>query len=122
MAILLIADDSWIARLKIGKILKAAGYQVVEAKDGEETLEILETIHIDLLLLDLLMPKKTGTEVLQEIQGKYPFPVIVLTADIQDSTREECFRMGAKEVLNKPPTESMLLQTISKYIGKEGDK
>ena len=116
----LIVDDSWIARLKIGEIVKSAGYTVLEAASGKEGLERIEKEAPDIVLLDLLMPEMTGFDVLRELkeQGR-KLPVIVITADIQETTRTECLTAGAAAVINKPPKRDILLRTMHDFVPEE---
>lgn len=114
---ILIIDDSWIARMKIGETVKAAGYDVREAGSPEEGLAALEQDTPDLVLLDLLMPGIGGMGVLNELAGRKIFlPVIVVTADIQQTTRQGCLDAGAAAVINKPPDKDALLSEIRRLL------
>lgn len=104
MTRILIVEDSLLTRRAIGKILKREGYEVLEATNGREGLKMIETEQPDCVLLDLLMPDCDGREVLQtlrDLQSK--IPVVVITADIQHTSRQECLDLGAIAVLNKIP-------------------
>lgn len=99
----LIADDDKSTRILLNHFLKKMGYQPVEAIDGEECISTLEKEDIDILLLDINMPKKDGFAVMKHLQeeGK-SMPVIMITAlnDIPNTVR--CIKMGAYEYLTKP--------------------
>ncbi|MCW6037952.1 response regulator [Spirulina subsalsa FACHB-351] len=86
------------------RALEKEGHEVIEATNGKHCLEMLENHQPDCLFLDLLMPEMNGYEVLEALQhqGKH-LPVVVVTADIQDTSRERCLNLGAIAVLNKPP-------------------
>jgi twitching motility two-component system response regulator PilH len=114
---ILIADDSFIARTSLSNILKN-DYNLIFANNGREAYQLTIENNFDLVLLDLLMPEMTGQEALQLIKKEKPdLPVIILSADIQKTTKEECFNLGANDFLNKPPSKNELLNIIRKYIG-----
>lgn len=104
MASVLVVDDSWVARLGLTRMLKTLGHEPAEAENGLLALEILEKQSFDFIFLDLLMPGMEGPEVLQTLMDrKNTIPVIVLSADIQETTKKRCFELGAKSFLKKPP-------------------
>lgn len=113
MTRILIVDDSLFQRRVISASLKVEGYEVIEAVNGKEGLEKIITVKPDLILLDILMPEKDGFEVLKELQGtKNTIPVIMLTSDVQDSTRNECMALGAQAFVNKPAKAEDLIPVI----------
>jgi two-component system, response regulator, stage 0 sporulation protein F len=120
VALLLIVEDSWLSRRVICKILKEKGYEILEAASGPEALEILQSKSPDCILLDLLMPEMEGREVLKILreQGS-KIPVIVITADIQKTTRSECLELGAIAVINKIPDSEVLTGWVEKAISRE---
>jgi CheY-like chemotaxis protein len=119
MVKILLADDSKLARLQTTAILKKAGYEVLQAENGREAVELCEKEHPDFLLLDLLMPEMEGGAVVDYLQGKnIRVPYAILSADIQNSTREEFMQRGALGVLNKPAKAMELLRVIRDNIKK----
>jgi CheY-like chemotaxis protein len=121
MARVLLVDDSMYQRIKIRKILEAAGYEVVEGKDGEEGLTMAASSEPDCMLLDLLMPNVDGMQVLRELNEKHPsFPIIIHTSDIQEQTRQECLALGAVAFLNKPSREEDVLAQIAQALQRQG--
>ena len=99
---LLIVDDSATSRA-IATGLIGPAYVVVEASSGRQALDLVESGGVDLILLDLLMPGMTGLEVLEELKAsRCSIPVVVATADIQESTRTRVIALGAFEMVNKP--------------------
>jgi CheY-like chemotaxis protein len=117
MAFILIIEDAWFTRRFLNKALQAAGHTTVEAGCGQEGLEKALTHAPDCILLDLLMPDMDGREVLEKLQAQeYPIPTIVLTADIQASSRQQCLDLGAIAVLGKPPTAEALTAAIDRAI------
>ncbi len=99
-------------------MLHRVGYETVDAPDGKAALEIVEREAPDLVITDLNMPVMTGMEFLAALQERgLALPVVVLTSDVQDATREECLERGAAEVLNKPVNDDRLLVTIEGFLG-----
>ena len=118
MALILIVDDSSTMRKAIAKVVKAEGYNTLEAADGREGLEIAATHAPDCILLDLIMPEVDGLEVLKALRERgSKIPVVVLTADIQEIVRKECLELGATAFINKPLIGNKLLDTIQKALG-----
>jgi two-component system, response regulator, stage 0 sporulation protein F len=119
---ILVVDDSWLTRRIICTILRAEGYETLEASSGPEALEILSlaqdrTQTPNCMLLDLLMPEMEGREVLQAMREKgFKIPVIVITADIQSTTRSECMELGALAVIHKMPKSDELIGWIKKAL------
>ena len=115
MAKILVIDDSLFQRRSIRKILQVDGHDIQEATDGHQGLEMIAVFVPDCIVLDILMPDMNGLSFLKTLQ-KYgtKTPVIVLTADIQETTRQECLHLGAKEVIHKPliPSEGDKLRNI----------
>ncbi len=116
--VILVAEDSSFTRYTIIEILKEIGqWDFIEAVDGSQALKFLDSHKPDCLLLDLLMPVVDGFEVLAEMQKKeIKIPVIVFTADIQDTTRQKCINLGASEILNKPIDANVLKDTIKRAL------
>lgn len=114
MARILIADDSWVARLGMTKMLVSMGHTVTEAPDGRQALTLLQETGFDVLFLDLLMPELDGFGVLEALKGRDGRPhVFVLSADIQQTTRDRCQALGVQGFLNKPPLREQL-ETVLK--------
>lgn len=118
MTSILVVEDSWLTRRVICKILRAEGYETWEASSGPEALEMIQTQPPNCMLLDLLMPDMEGREVLQAMRDRgLKIPTIVITADIQASTREECIALGAIAVIHKMPNSEELIGWIEKALG-----
>src|SRR3989344_4209139 len=89
---ILLVDDDLTLREMYAERLKAEGFQVNSAKDGEEALQMASDNHPNIILLDIMMPKINGLDVLKKLKEQpdtKDIPVIVLTALIQDREREE---------------------------------
>ncbi len=118
MARILVVDDSAFQRKKICRMLERAGHQTYQAVDGQDALRNVESGAPDMVVTDLNMPNMTGMEFLSTLreQGS-ELPVLVVTSDVQDSTREECMMLGAAELLNKPVNEDRLRIMVEGFIG-----
>lgn len=112
--LVLIADDSWVSRQFLKKLLKDNQYlNVIEANDGVDALNKIKENEPACILCDLLMPNMNGDEVLQSMnENKINIPIIILTADIQETTKARCLELGAFGFLNKPPNEAELIKKI----------
>ena len=114
MARILTIDDSALTRNRVCKILRSQGFEVLEASNGNLGLQIIQTENTDCILLDLLMPELDGWHLLKIINEQHILiPVVVLTADLQDTTQQRCFDLGAVAVIHKLPNASILLEAIS---------
>jgi len=118
MALILIIDDSSFQREVLRQVLHAAGYETIEASDGQEGLGKIVKHKPDCILTDLLMPTMGGLELL-EILGEQgsATPVIIVTSNIQESVRRRCLELGAAAVVNKPVSQEELLPALEKAMG-----
>jgi type IV pilus assembly protein PilB len=101
---ILVADDDAQMRRLIRSILERDGYEVTEAADGLDALEVMESRPIDLMVMDIDMPRLDGLGVLEELRARVKtcgVPVIVLTARTDD-TESKVLDLGAQDFLNKP--------------------
>lgn len=112
---LLIVDDSGFSRRKFREaILKELpSLDIVEAVDGIDALQKIESEAPDVCVTDLLMPKMSGLEFLRAMQERAPtIKIIVLSADIQDRRKEECYKLGVALFLEKPLSAPKLTQIL----------
>jgi two-component system chemotaxis response regulator CheY len=117
----LIIDDSGLARRLLRKIVEELGHEVEEASDGAQGLERYVLNHHDVVILDLLMHGMYGMEVLQKFKElNQELPVIIVSADIQRTTREQVQVAGAAAMVNKPVTKEQLAEVLG--IVLEGGK
>ncbi len=101
--VLIIEDDGFLVQMYASK-LEMEGFKVLAATDGEKGSRIIKKEHPDLILLDLLLPKKDGFEVLEELKKDKmlkDIPVVVLTNLGQKEDIERCYKLGAKDYLIK---------------------
>ncbi|NLW43173.1 MAG: response regulator transcription factor [Tissierellia bacterium] len=109
---ILVADDeNAIADIIKFNLIKQ-GYTIRIANDGEETLKEIEEKAPDLLVLDIMMPKKNGFEVLEILRKKYKFPVIILTAKEEESDKIHGLELGADDYMVKPFSINELIARV----------
>ena len=100
---ILVVDDSGLARRTLRQLLVEMGHTVEEAKDGAEGIERYFLNRHDLVILDMVMEGMYGLEVLMKFKQLNPdIRVIVVTADIQTTTKAEARAAGAAALINKP--------------------
>lgn len=117
MPLLLIADDSMFQRFQAAKTATEAGFSVMEARDGEECLRLARENQPAILLLDLNMPDPGGLAVMEILSREMPeLAIVVITADIQDTTRARCLQLGAKRFLNKPMDAAALREALATLV------
>ncbi len=120
MRSILLVDDSRLMRLANGQLLTKAGYAVTMASDGEEALAMASAKVPDLILLDMMLPKISGPEVLQELK-KNPLtahvPVIVLTG-LSEKNRTKLKQAGATDFIEKSKLEDDSSNTLLCVIRK----
>src|SRR5689334_22585045 len=115
MSRILLADDSAHAQRMGERILSEEGFEVVTVSDGDSALVRLEDVDPDLVLADIVMPRRTGYEIYQyvKISPRHRHVRVVLTAGVQDPVDEaEIQRVRADGFLRKPFEASDLLKTV----------
>jgi len=121
MVKILVIDDSSFQRKIISSILKEEGYELLTAENGNDGMECISTAAPDLIISDLLMPEFDGFYLLEKMKEKTPaIPILILTSDIQKPTREKCYQMGARGLINKPVHKDTLLPAVKKILA--GDR
>lgn len=119
----LIADDEIDLTRALGAILKYSEYEVKIANDGEEVLKIAENEKFDILILDVMMPKKTGIEVVEELRKKnINTPILMLTAKAETEDKVEGLDKGADDYLTKPFEKDELLARIRALVRKNENR
>jgi twitching motility two-component system response regulator PilH len=115
----LIVDGSSFTRNRLRETLLNFGYQVEEARNGNEALSKIETGPCACVVTDLHMPDLDGFQLLERMTERTSAPpAIVLSADIQKGSRERCQRLGAKAFLNKPPRVDELISAIETVLNR----
>ena len=122
---ILIADDEERIRKLINDFLKREGFNTIEAKDGEDALNVFgkNKEKISLILLDVMMPKLDGWSVLRQIRSDSNVPVIMLTARSEEQDELFGFELGVDEYISKPFSPKLLVARIKAILKRiEGNK
>ena len=109
--ILVVDDEKPIADILQFNLIKE-GYRVICAYDGDEALQKVEEEQPDLMLLDIMLPKRDGMEVCREIRKKYDFPIIMLTAKGSEIDKVLGLEMGADDYVTKPFSTRELIARV----------
>ena len=120
MASILVVDDSNSLRQMVAFTLKGAGYDVIEAGDGVEALEILRDRSVDLVLTDQNMPRMDGMTLVRQLRASPQFvrtPVLILTTESSDEMKQAGRAAGATGWLVKPFNPTRLIEVVGKVIG-----
>ena len=115
---ILVVDDEIRMRKLIKDFLVAKGYSILEAEDGEKALEVFEENKnkINLVLLDVMMPKLDGWSVLRQIRQESKVPIIMLTARGEEQDELFGFELGVDEYISKPFTPKMLVARVEAIL------
>ncbi|WP_314208888.1 response regulator transcription factor [Vagococcus salmoninarum] len=117
MTTLLIAEDDLNIQKLLVRLLKQAGYETLVANDGQEALATLEDYQVDLLVLDVMMPKMTGFEVIKELRPyNRDLPIILVTAKESVADKKRGFLAGADDYMVKPINEEEFLLRIQALL------
>lgn len=118
---ILVVDDESRMRKLVRDFLVKEDYEVIEAADGEEALErFYENNDLSLILLDVMMPKRNGFEVLKEIRETSQVPVIMLTAKSAEEDELQGFSLGVDEYISKPFSPKILVARVGAVIRRSG--
>ena len=115
---ILVVDDESRMRKLIKDFLTAKGYSILEAEDGEKALEVFEQneAKIDLILLDVMMPKLDGWSVLRQIRQTSKVPIIMLTARGEEQDELFGFELGVDEYISKPFSPKILVARVEAIL------
>jgi DNA-binding NarL/FixJ family response regulator len=119
---ILVADDHPLVRNALCTLLKLQpGFSVVgEAADGDEAIQLVQTLRPDVLLLDLSMPRMDGMDVLRELaETRTPVKTVVLTGAIEPETTQEVLRLGARGVVLKESSTALLCKCVRTVMAGE---
>lgn len=117
---ILSVDDSASIRQMVAFTLKGAGYEVIEAVDGQDGLNKAKSKPVDLVLTDQNMPKMNGIELIKSLRGLGQYrstPILMLTTESSDSMKSQGKSAGATGWLVKPFDPQKLLDVVKKVIG-----
>ena len=118
--LIMTADDSASVRQMVRSTLQQYGYEVVEAVDGKDALQKLDGQRVDMLIADLNMPNLNGIALIKavrELPACKFIPIIVLTTESQDSTKQEGKEAGATGWIVKPFKPEQLMEVVKKVLG-----
>ena len=118
MAKVMVVDDAYSELKLMESILRSAGHEVVSLMDGEAIEEKLSTERPDVLLLDIVMPKRNGYEILRALRKDArtkTTPVVLVSSKNQESDKVWGKRQGADEYLAKPFTSDQLLTMVKRF-------
>jgi DNA-binding response OmpR family regulator len=116
---ILVVDDSKTAMLIVTTILKKAAYELVTANDGQQALDVAVAERPDLILMDVVMPHKTGFEACRELKRRddtKSIPVILVTTRGEEQNVETGFESGCNDYVTKPVNAQELLAKVRDYI------
>ena len=126
--VLVVEDDKEI-REGVEIYLKSQGYEVFQAADGVEGLEVIEKEDIHLAIVDIMMPRMDGISMVVKLREKYDFPVIFLSAKSEEVDKIMGLNMGADDYVTKPFTPMELLARVNsqlrryrRFMERLGDK
>ncbi|MCZ8516322.1 response regulator [Paenibacillus filicis] len=121
---ILLADDEAALRFLLTETLADEGYEITEAEDGKEALGYLQAESYDLIILDYMMPERTGVEVCEWLRtNENPnrqAPVILLTAKALEKDRERAKAAGVTQYIVKPFSPLQLVDTVEALIHRSG--
>ena len=118
---ILVVDDEARMRKLVKDFLSIKGYQVLEAGDGEEAVDLFfQQKDIALILLDVMMPKMDGWEVVKTIRKYSQVPIIMLTARGEESDELQGFNLGVDEYISKPFSPKILVARVEAILRRTG--
>lgn len=114
---ILVVDDDKNTRILMREVLEAEQYMVYEATDGEDALEVMDQNHIDLVLLDVMMPKKDGYEFTEELRSvQNDLPILMVSAKQLPADKKKGFIAGIDDYMTKPVDEEEMLLRIKALL------
>ncbi len=120
MKTVLIADDASFMRQMIRDIIEPEGYEVVgEASDGVEVVEKFRELHPDVVMMDIVMPKRSGIDAVKAITAEDPSAAVVMCSALgQETLVMEAIQAGAKDFIVKPFKPDAVVGTLAKVVEK----
>ena len=119
-----VIDDDESVRQTVGRILRGAGYAVVDAKDGELGLRAVERYNPAMIVTDIVMPNREGIETIREAKQRFPsIPIIAISGGGRlgpDGFLELAVKLGADDCLAKPFRPAELLEKVSRLLKTQG--
>lgn len=117
MVRILIAEDDEGTRRLMEDVISDAGYETIVAQDGAQALELFEHWHVDLALVDVMMPKIDGYTLTQQLrEANYNLPILMVTAKVAQQDKRHGLRLGADDYMTKPVDEEEMLLRIAALL------
>lgn len=116
--ILLVEDDQSLAQW-INDYLVSHKFNLIHAADGEQAIKLFNQHSVDLVILDLNLPKLSGFEVCQHIRSQQPTPILMLTASSEDNDEIKGLELGVSDFMHKPVRPRVLLAHIQALLRRE---
>ena len=115
---ILIVEDSPTTRRQIAEILQKEGYEVLTAEDGQVALELIDEHHPELVVLDIVLPKKNGYQVCRTIKSNPDLAIKVMMVTAKDQTKDRIWgkRQGADFYLSKPIKTDELVEAVKLLV------
>ena len=122
MTVILTVDDSRAVRNIVGKQLKALGYEVLEAQDGNQALDQLQSTRVDVILLDVNMPELDGPGMLRKLRERGDqTPVIMLTSESERTIVMDAMALGISDYILKPFKPEELREKVVSVLQAAGE-
>ncbi|SCK03995.1 Staphylococcal respiratory response protein A [uncultured Clostridium sp.] len=118
---ILIIEDEIRIRILLRDYLKREGFNVIEASDGDEGINAFQNNSIDLILLDIMMPRVDGITVLETIRNVSDVPIILLTAKSQEEDKLFGYELGADDYITKPFSPKVLIAKVKALLKRTSD-
>ena len=120
MAILLVVEDDIVTNEAICEYMESAGHTTISASDGEQGLTMAKSNPVDLVILDIMLPKMTGIEVLKKLRKDCSVPVLMLTALDDERTQAASFDEQADDYITKPFSMLLLGKRVTALLRRCG--
>lgn len=115
--VVVIAEDEQINFLFLKAVLKPTKSKVIWTKTGRETIDVCNSEHVDIILMDIKMPDLNGLEATIEIKKDFPkLPIVAQTAYAMEEDEEASIKAGCNDYISKPIRPEYLLTIMSKYL------
>lgn len=119
---LLLAEDEEVLRMLVVDTLEDEGYEIDEACDGEEAYELIEQNDYDLVIIDYMMPRMTGLEVIEKVRQhpkRKETKILMLSAKSQKVDQDRVLLAGADHFISKPFSPLYLVEKIGEILGEK---
>ena len=117
MATVLVVDDEIVIRRVLRRLLEKQGHEVLEAEDGLQALELMEGKEVQLAIVDLMMPRMDGFELLRELERSHPETAAIVISGVHNQLADAAERFDVLAALGKPFELDELDSTIRSAVG-----